>query len=123
MATAVATLTVYVHPNGVDNTQRRTVYNGTCGLSASGTYVTNGIPTPWITMQSASGGAITPAFGPQTTQPIIAWFQSNIGGALTYGWDSVHNTLRIFSAGVELTNGAAIATDTIGFEAEFARGY
>jgi hypothetical protein len=121
MAAATATLTVAAYPNGVDNTQRRQILNGTCALSAGGTYVTNGIPTNWNALVDGNGGG---RFIPLTTksQPAQASFFSEVAGGYGYVYDQTHNTLRIFSGGTELTNGAAITADTIGFRAEYVRG-
>lgn len=120
MAQAVATLTVSPHPFGVDNTQHRQILNGICGLTAGGTYVTLGIPLPWITMVDGVG-----RFMPQSTatQPFLAFFFSQLGSGYGYVFDTVHNTLRIFNGGNELVNAAAIVADTIGFEAEYIRGF
>lgn len=121
MAVAVATLTVAAYPNGVDNTQRRQILNGICAMSGPGvnTYPANGVPLPWSAMLSAEGGP----FIPLTTksQPIVAFFFSELGSGLGYVYDQTHNTLRIFSAGTEL-GAVAIPADTIGFEAEYVRG-
>lgn len=122
-------LTVNAYPNGVDNTLRRQEIDGTCALT--GTYVTGGIPTSWITMlDAATGHHFVGAFGPQTTQPIKARFFSIGGGETTippysYIWDKTNNALRILntSTGLELAAAATITADTIGFEAEFVRGY
>jgi hypothetical protein len=119
MATATAKLTVNAYPNGVDNTQRRQILDGLCALLAGGTYATNGIPLVW-TFLTAEGGAFTPDFN--TMVPVLALFFTIASGLYEYWWDTVHQTLRISLAGVELTNGAAIAADTIAFHAEFVRG-
>lgn len=119
MATATATLTAYPHPNGFDNTMRSQIVKGLCALLAAGTYVTNGIPLVWGQL-----------IGVDMIVPLPNWaeFQSTVGvnatpASQTYAWDQTHNTLRIFVAGVEVTNGTTIAVDTITFRAEFARGY
>jgi hypothetical protein len=119
MATAVATLTVNGHPNGVDNTQRREILNGIMALNAGGTYATFGVPFTWKFL-TAEGGAFIPNFN--TMSPVWAAFLSLVGGTYQYLYDPVHGTLRIYQAGVELANAAAITADTIGFRAEFVRG-
>jgi len=126
MAAATATLKVDVFPKGVDNTQRRTIIHGICALSAGGTYVTNGIPLNWGTMQDANlnntTNFIIPNVGPTQTQPDPAYFFSKTGATgYTYVYDGTHNTLRIWNGGTELANAASITADTIGFEAEFQK--
>jgi hypothetical protein len=122
MATAVATITVNNHPNGLDNTQRRVYYYGVLALSGGGTYVTNGIPLPWSAMVDQSGAKVVAQAGPATTQPQDASFYSALGGIYQYNYDKTHNTLRIISGGTELANAAAITADTINFCAEYLRG-
>ena len=128
MATATATLTVNAFPKGVDNTVSQQVLYGTCALSSGGTYATNGIPLNWAAIKNPDGSSFTPTFGPQTTVPIVAYFTSAIGGVQTttpalqsYIYDNVHNSLRIYNGSVEVANAAAIAVDTITFEAHFAK--
>jgi hypothetical protein len=119
MATATVKLTVNGYPNGVDNTQRRQILTGLCALLAGGTYLTNGLPFVWAFL-GAEGGTFIPNFG--ASAPVWADFKTLAGSNQTYEWDTVHQTLRIFIAGVEVTNGTAVTPDTIGFRAEFARG-
>lgn len=120
MANATATLTLNPHPYDKDETLRRELLYGTCALSASGTYQTNGVPLTW-TFTSATGGQAL--FLSTQTQPSEACFYSVLGGGYNYVFDKTHDTLRIFNGITELTNGAAITADTIGFRAEYARGY
>jgi hypothetical protein len=124
MATATVKLTVNGYPNGVDNTQRRQILNGIAALLAGGTYLTNGLPFTW-TFLSAEGGAFIPNF--DATTPVWAEFQSIAGGStgtapITYLYDTVHGTLRIFIGALEVTTGTAVTADTIAFRAEFVRG-
>jgi predicted permease len=119
MATATVALTVNAHPYGVDNTQRRQILDGIAALSGGGTYATNGLPFTW-SFVNAEGGAFIPNFS--TLIPVFAEFFTKAGGLYVYWYDTVHNTLRISLAGVELANGAAITADTIAFHAEFPRG-
>src|SRR5690242_1666335 len=112
MATATVKLTVNAYPNGVDNTQRRQILDGIAALSVGGTYATNGIPFAWAFL-AAEGGAFIPDFS--TMVPVLALFFTIASGLYEYWWDTVHQTLRISLAGVELTNGAAITADTIAF--------
>jgi hypothetical protein len=128
MAAATATLNVNAFPKGVDNTQKQYVVYGTCALSGGGTYVTNGIPLNWLALTSPEGGTFSPQVSASQTTPIVAYFTSLIGGVQTatpalqsYVYDQVHNTLRIYNGSIEVLNGAAIAVDTIGFEAHFGR--
>ena len=119
MAEATLTLTVNAEPQGVDNTQRHQVLFGTAALSAGGDYATNGIPCAFSFL-NASGKTFLPNF--LTPTPVWAVFQSLAGGTYQYLYDTVHQTLRIYQAGVELASGAAITADTIGFRFEFLRG-
>jgi hypothetical protein len=128
MATATVTLTVTGYPNGVDNTQRHEVLFGQAALAAGGTYAANGLPFVWAFLEGI-GGQFIPNFS--TMVPVWAEFQSLAGGgtptgtppsSMTYAWDTVHQTLRIFVGGTELAAAAAIPADTIGFRAEFNRG-
>lgn len=119
MATATAALTVNAYPNGVDNTQRHQILFGLLALNAGGTYATNGVPFTWKFL-SAEGGSFIPNFS--ATSPVWATFVSQAGGTYQYLYDPVHGTIRIYQAGVELANAAAITADTIGFRAEFNKG-
>ena len=129
MAAATSKLVVNAFPLGVDNTQRQQVVYGTIQLSSGGTYINpNGIPISWVFF-NPDGSTFYPAISAQTTDPIVAYFTSAIGGVQTatpalqsYIYDSVHNTLRIYNGSVEVLNAAAIAVDTIQFEAHYARG-
>ncbi len=119
MAEATLTLTVNAEPNGVDNTQRHQVLFGTAALSSGGDYATNGIPCSFTFLNSA-GQAFLPNF--LTPTPVWTSIQSLAGGTYQYLYDTAHQTLRIYQAGVELASGAAITADTIGFRLEFLRG-
>jgi hypothetical protein len=127
MANATATLTVNAYPNGVDNTQRRQALSGLCVLLLAGLYVANGIPINWAALLDGNGGS--GAFildGPATvvTGSVFFFSQTARNGAntnYTYVYDYVHGTLAIFLGGTELAGGAAISTDTIGFNVEFNR--
>jgi hypothetical protein len=128
MAAATSKLVVNAFPYGVTNDQSQQILYGTIQLSSGGTYVTNGVPISWQFF-NPDGTVFTPAFGPQTTDPITVYFTSLIGGVQTatpalqsYLYDSVHNTLRIYNGSLEVLNNAAIAVDTIGFEVHYARG-
>lgn len=120
MANAIATVTYLAFPNGKDQTQRRELLYGNVGLSAGGLYPPNGIPLNWAAL-SASGAR--EMILSSASQPQYCVFFSQAGGGYLYVFDVVHNTLRIFSGGVELANGAAITADTIGFRAEYVRGF
>jgi hypothetical protein len=128
MAAATLTLTVAAFPNGVDNTQRRQTLNGTCALSAGGTYPALGVPFTWSFIDGNSGGsgAFVPDSSTGVPIPGTPQFYSNIAAAAdghnySYEYDQVHGTLRIFLAGTEFTTGNAVIADTIGFTVEFAR--
>jgi hypothetical protein len=121
MATAVLKESAY--PNGRDNTQRRDEHDGTCTLT--GTYTTNGVPIgnasgAWVFAGAFGGTEITSS---QNNIPIngSVKFYSLGGSLILYLYDYVHFTLRILVAGTELTNGAAIPADTIGFVVKFNR--
>ncbi len=142
MASASSTLRVNAHPYGVDNTQRRQIVYGTCILSPSGTYIntsnaSSGIPLIWGNMQDGNHNN-QPTFQPQTGPWVDniagcvrpSWADFSTAGAETtipdyeYVYNKMANgssTLRILSAGTELTNNAAITADNIIFRAEFIR--
>lgn len=120
MAEATLTLTVNGSPNGVDNTQRHQVLFGIAALSAGGTYATDGIPVAFAFLDQ-EGGVFIPDFN--TLTPVWAQFQSLAGGTYQYLYDPTHGTLRIYQAGVELANAAAITVDTIGCRLEFNKGF
>jgi hypothetical protein len=119
MATATVKLTVNGYPNGVDNTQRSQVLEGIAALLAGGTYLTNGLPFTWAFL-TAEGGTFIPDFS--AAAPKWADFKTLAGSNQTYLWDTVHQTLRILIAGVEVTTGTAVTADTIGFRVEFVKG-
>jgi|SRR6185312_6113081 len=112
-------LKVNAPPAGVDNTQSRQIVQGVVtGLPAN--YVANGVPFTWE-MQDWQGGAFIPEGS--GAPPVWVQFQSLAGNIdNTYLYDPVHGTLRIAVDGTEL-GVVAIPADTIGFKAEFARGY
>lgn len=128
MAAATSKLVVNAFPLGFTTDTSQSIVYGTCQLSAGGTYLTNGVPISWVFF-NPDGSVFTAPYGPQTTDPIVAYFTSAIGGVLcvtpaglqSYIYDSVHNTLRVW-AGTELANGAAITADTITFEVHYAKG-
>ena len=130
MADASSTLSVYNYPDGVDNTQRHFIAYGTCILAPSGTYPTGGIPLGWNRMISADGRTFIPQVGPSSINPKAGKAQFyTLGNETTipdynyvYSVPSTGSTvLRILSAGTELTGGAAITADNIGFKAEWER--
>ena len=124
MAAATSILTVNAYPIGVDNTNHQTIVYGKCVLSTGGTYVTGGIPITW-SGSPADGGASKFIPPNSTGLPFVAYFYSLSGAT---GYTYIYNTtvspptLRIYNAGTELANAGAITADTIGFEANFARG-
>jgi hypothetical protein len=128
MAAATSKLVVNAFPNGLTSSTSQFSVFGTLQLSAGGTYVNpNGIPVSWQFFNP--DGSVFPApYGPQTTDPIVAYFTSATGGVngatavYSYVYDSVHNSLRIYAGATELGSGAAIVVDTIVFEAHFAKG-
>jgi hypothetical protein len=105
----------------VDNTQRRQIVQGDAELSADGTYATGGLAVTWEFTDWQGDAFIPEGSG---IAPVWAEFQSQAGlVGQTYLYDPATGKLRIAVAGVELGNGDAITADTIGFRAEFARGY
>lgn len=126
MASATATLTVNAYPNGVDNTQRRQALSGLCALSVGGTYPANGVPVNWAALLDGNAGGAFILDGPAVpvTGSVFFFSQTARNGAntnYTYVYDYVHGTLAIFLGGTELAAAAAISTDIIGFNVEFAR--
>jgi hypothetical protein len=105
----------------VDNTQRSQILKGEAALSAGGTYATDGVPFTWSFVSGDTGGVFIPNFN--TLTPSWTELQSLAGGTYQYLYDPTHGTLRIYQAGVELDNAAAITADTIGFRAEFPRDF
>jgi hypothetical protein len=107
-------------PSGVDNTQRRQIVQGVIS-NLPANYTTNGVAFTWA-MTDWQGGAFIPeGSGAAPIWTDIESLAGNVG--LTYVYDPVHGTLRIAQNGTELGNNVAIPADTIGFKAEFARGY
>jgi hypothetical protein len=121
MALPTVTPTLSGYPAGVDNTQREQVLKGALVLTSGGTYATNGVPFTW-NFQNAEGGTFIPDFNTET--PSWVDLHSVAGNiANSYLYDPVHGTIRIAVDGTELTNGASIPSDTIGFRAAFPRGF
>lgn len=116
-----ATLVVNGFPKGHDETIRRAIRYGVCNLS--GTYPgAPGIPLNWNAMTNPSGATEVVPSGPQNTQPQWVEFVSNSDTGYDYVYDTAADTLRIFSAGVELAAAAAITADVISFKAEWPKG-
>ena len=122
MAASTATPTINAFPNGVDNTARRQIIDGTVAISASpGTYVTNGLPISFVNEQLKVA----------TAKPAAVSFSGLAG--YVYVYDYAHATIRIFETGnattgvplQELANAlampAGVSGDTITFHAEFPR--
>jgi hypothetical protein len=125
MATAIVSLKTFNALTGVgqDHTQESVIPAGNVTLTAASTYVTNGLPVPWTKATNSAGTGIV--VDSNQTVPYDATFKSNGGSGYDYQWDSVHNTLRIFLAGTEVTNGAnipaAVYADVIVFRAYFRK--
>lgn len=113
-------LTVNSFPTGIDNTQHEVIVYGVVTFTGSGGYTTNGVPLNWANLVNASGSSFSPQWS--ATQPFLAYFTSQGTGLQAYQFNASGNALFISLAGVQLTSGATIATDTIVFEAHFARG-
>lgn len=126
MATATVALKTLNSLSAVpeDMTRDSYVRTGTATLLAASTYITNGLALVWPGLNSAGVASIVASLSPT---PYFAEF-SSIGGngsGYTYQWDSVHQTLRIFLAGVEVVTTAAIPAlvyaDIIAFRAWFKK--
>jgi len=122
MSQAFATTVVNAYPSGVDNTQRHAILFGTISISASpATYVTGGLPLAFASTDTDSSGA-----------PVWVEMLSATGANNAYKYQAptlsppVGAMLRIYVAGTELANGAAVPAgvsgDVIAFRAEFNRG-
>ena len=91
-------------------------------------YVTGGLPVSFTNMVDGNFGKAPyqSTFGPLQTKPQYVTFFSTGGGQSSlpfyqYTYDTVNGTLRIASSSTELSNGATISSDTIGFKAEFIK--
>ena len=98
--------------------------NGTASIYP--TYSSVGLPCVWYPQTDlATGLADYPVTG-GVANPIPRWgspsFASSIGIGYDYGYDPVHNTLRIVSdsTAAELASGVQVTGDLIVFNAEFA---
>lgn len=106
-----------------DMTRDSQVLNGAATVS-NANYVTSGLPLTWVGTITDFAGK---GFLPQSNQtaPYDATFKSNSGSGYDYQWDAALDTLRIFLAGTELTNGEAIPAgvqnDVIAFRAYFLK--
>jgi|HubBroStandDraft_3_1064219.scaffolds.fasta_scaffold750105_2 hypothetical protein len=121
MSQAVATLVTNPYPSGLDSTSRHIVLFGTFSISASpATYVTGGLPLVFANPDGTTG-----------TAPVWLEINSWSGGSNTYKYQAATPTagatLRIYVAGTELANAAAIPVgvsgDTVAFRAEFNKGF
>jgi hypothetical protein len=131
MANATVTLKVFPFPQGIDNTQRRVKASGQAAISANpNTYPTGGLPMVWTSMVDQLSGAAVQLNTNQTI-PIMVYLTSVGGSGYEYNWNKSTNKLQIFTGAAaqaaltELTGGtvipAAISSDVIEFDAEFAR--
>ena len=108
-----------------DMTKESWVLFGTATLAAASTYITNGLALVWTGAVGTDGKSVL-VESLQST-PYLAEFYSIGGGAggYDYQWDSVHQTLRIFTGGVEVVTTAAIPAavyaDIIAFVAYFKK--
>ncbi len=137
MAAAVATLTLFDFPKGVDNTQRFQVLRGTINIGF-GTYPVGGFTLNWGAMTNSGGGRVEgiPNSG-SSVLPVEVDVQSmsTTPGGFVYVVDSA-GTLHVFIAsnstsgtsgplieGVGATANvpAALVNDNINFTAYFVR--
>ena len=130
MTVTASTLTLNPYPNGKDNTQRRTIYNGTVAIGASPlTYASGGVPVSWASLSNAAAELFTE----ENSTPIEAWFESVSGSGYWYVYNVATSKLQIFVGGAsaslpaaELAAGAVpagVSGDSIVFHAEFARAH
>jgi len=137
MAVAVATLTLFDFPKGVDNTQRYQILRGTINVGF-GTYPPGGFTLNWGSLTNSGGGRVEgiPNSG-STVLPVEVDVQSMAANpkGFVYIVDSAGN-LRVFIAAnaASTTSGPLIegvgpnanvpgdlVTDTILFTAYFVR--
>lgn len=145
---AVATITLFPYPKGIDNTQRMQIIRGTITLANStSVYPKGGIPLSWQNISNVDGESLSvfpnTANGPFPIEVDVfsanyAASASNIGpgpSGYIYTWDSVQGNLHIlevvsgntgFSGPlVEFVTGqsipAGVLNDAIQFTAIFAR--
>jgi hypothetical protein len=122
MALSTVTATVYAYPNGMDNTQRRSIVRGTLAISASpGTYPSGGFSLATVfklePIRNVSG------------VPAGLFVYSVSGSGYTYVWIRSTNKLMIQQGAASASNPnaeipvaaipAGVSGDTIEFEAEF----
>ena len=128
MTVTTLTITLNPFPNGKDNTQRRTIYNGTASFGASPlTYATGGIAVSWASLFNAAGELLTNA----NATPIEADFWSASSSGYWYVYNQSTGKLQILVGGAtasqpaaELAAGAVpagVSGDTIFFHAEFVK--
>jgi|SRR5579872_4080379 len=128
MTVTAMVLTLNHFPNGKDNTQKRSIYNGTAAIGASPlTYASGGVPVIWSQMANAEGELFTA----EEATPIECWFESVSGSGYWYVYNAATSKLQIFVGGAsanlpaaELAAGAVpagVSGDSIVFHAEFLR--
>ena len=118
------TLTVMNGPSGVDNSQRRTILQGTAALT--GSYTTGGETINWLTLKSVAGNNVL--LNTLSTSPLWVEFVLGIPNATPGIYFAVFNyttkKLQIYTvAGTELAASAYAAPElnsTLFFKAEFA---
>ncbi len=114
-ATSTTFVAALTHANGSGS------QHGVAVIQA--TYTTGGIPFSF-TFTDLSGNVVVPDIGPGA---VPNWMDvaTISGSAFNYKVNQVvsPNTLLIFSGITQATDAAAIVADTVGFRAEFARGY
>lgn len=115
-------LTVHNEPNGSDNSQRRTIIEGTAVLS--GNYAEGGEAITWTSLQDASGQNVLL----NTTNPSPLWAEFQVGVPDGAVWPLIYNystgKLQSFvqSTGDEQAAGAYAGSQTgatLYFKAEF----
>lgn len=98
MAAPTITLTVAKWPNGVDQTQLRSIVEGTGSIGSGGLYATGGLALPWTDMQDGNFNNAQPFvgnWGPAQTKPVWASAYSASSG-FVYAIDPSNGNLRIF---------------------------
>jgi hypothetical protein len=125
MATATVALKTFnsLTASPSEDLQESQVLQGNATLSATSTYITNGLPLVWTGLKNTGGATVFPQS--MQTVPYDVDFRSTGGSGYDYIWDSTHNTLRLFTGGTEVATGddipAAVYADTIRFRAYFRK--
>lgn len=103
MATTVPTFALNQYPTGLEKTQEKLHCYGVVTIPGGGTYVTGGLPIVFA----------DPNIQCSNMNPFFGELVSPTSG-LSYVFDSVHQTIRIFPTyGTEAANSASVAADSL----------